>query len=321
MKKFRRLLFLSIPFICIVFSLLWYREGSLPVDSSKKENAVFVIHQGESVKQIARNLENEHIIRDRIVFYLTIKRLGIEKSIQAGTFRLSQSMNAKEVATQLTHGMEDTWVTIIEGLRKEEVAIKVAEKIGFSVPVFVDEAPEGYLFPDTYLIPKDATEKQAIAIMRNTFETRVTDDIRKAAAQQNLTLNGLVTLASLVEREGRSYEEKRMIAGILLNRINEGIPLQVDASVQYALGYDDKNKTWWKKNLTFDDLKVDSPYNTYINSGLPPGPIANPGLDSIRAVAYPKESKYQFYITGDDGAMRYTTTYEEHLDKVDKHIK
>lgn len=321
MKKFRTLLFFSIPLICIVFSLLWYREGSLSVDKSKKEVSVFVVHQGESVAQIARNLENANIIRSRIVFYLIVKRLGIEKSIQAGNFRLSPSMNATQVATQLTHGMVDTWVTIIEGLRTEEVAAIVAEKVGLSAPVFVSEAPEGYLFPDTYLMPKDATEEQVITIMKNTFEKKVTVDIRQAALQRGLSLEELVTFASLLEREGRSSEEKRMIAGVLFNRMDIGMPLQVDASVQYALGYDVKNKTWWKKNLTFDDLEIDSPYNTYVNPGLPPGPIANPGLDSIRAVAYPKESSYLFYITGTDGAMRYSNTYIEHQDKIEKHIQ
>ncbi|MCR4329978.1 MAG: endolytic transglycosylase MltG [Candidatus Roizmanbacteria bacterium] len=321
MKKFRTSIFFSIPFLFIVFSLLWYREGTLPVNTVKKENMVFVVRQGETVAQIARNLENANFIRNRIVFYLTVKRLGIEKSIQAGTFRLSPSMNAKEVATELTHGTEDTWVTIIEGLRKEEVAAIVVDKIGISAPVFVSEAPEGYLFPDTYLMPKDATAKQIIEIMKKTFDTKVTDDIRKAASQRGLTLDELVTFASLLEREARSYEEKRMIAGILFNRLNEGKPLQVDATVQYALGYDDKSKTWWKRNLSYDDLKIDSPYNTYVNVGLPPSPIANPGVDSLLAVAYPKESNYQFYITGDDGVMRYSTTYEEHLDKVDKHIQ
>src|SRR3989338_2424649 len=309
MKKFRRLLFLSIPFICIVFSLLWYREGSLPIDKSKKEVSVFVVHQGESVTQIAHNLENANIIRSRIVFYLIVKRLGIEKSIQAGNFRLSPSMNATQVATQLTHGTQDTWVTIIEGLRKEEVAVIVAEKIGLSAPVFVNEAPEGYLFPDTYLMPKGATEQQIVTIMKNTFKKKVTSDIRKAAVEQGLTVDELVTLASLVEKEGKSYEEKRMIAGILLNRLRIGMPLQVDASVQYALGYDTQEKTWWKKNLTLDDLKIDSPYNTRNNLGLPPAPIANPGLDSIRAVAYPKDSSYLYYITGTDGTTRYSNTY------------
>jgi len=321
MKKFRTLFFFFIPFICIVFTLLWYREGSLSVDSSNKENTSFVVRQGESVAQIARNLENAHIIRNKIVFYLIVKRLGIEKSVQAGTFRLSPSMNATDIAKQLTHGMEDTWVTVIEGLRKEEVAVIVSDRVGISAPVFVSEAPEGYLFPDTYLMPKDATEKQIIAIMENTFDKKVTQDIRDAALKQGLTLDELVTFASLLEREARSYEEKRMIAGILFNRLRDGNPLQVDASVQYALGYDDKSKSWWKKNITYEDLKVQSPYNTYTNAGLPPGPIANPGLDSLRAVAYPKESSYQFYITGDDGLMRYSTTYEEHLDKVDKHIQ
>lgn len=321
MNKFRKLLFFSVPFIFIVFFLLWYREGYLPVDRSNTQTKVFVINPGESVTQISRNLDNEQLIRSRIVFYLIVKRLGIEKSIQAGNFRLSPSMSAPEVALQLTHGILDTWVTIIEGLRKEEVVATLAQKLGLSSSVLMRESQEGYLFPDTYLVPKGATETQVLSMLRDTFNDKVTTEIRNAAAKRNLTLNGLVTMASLVEREAQSYEDKQMIAGILFNRLEIGMPLQVDASVQYALGFDEKSQSWWKKDLTFDDLKYDSSYNTYVNTGLPPGPIANPGLDSLQAVAFPTKSSYLFYITGKDGRMRYSTTYIEHQDNIEKHIE
>ena len=142
-------------------------------------------------------------------------------------------------------------------------------------------------------------------------------DIRSAG----MTLERVVILASIVEREGLTDEDRPVIAGILLNRLEIGWPLQADATLQYALGYQAQEKTWWKKVLTDDDKKVKSPYNTYANPGLPPGPISNPGIASIRAVIYPKKTEYMYYLHDPTGAVHYAKTLEEHNANVARYLR
>ncbi len=306
-------------FLVAVFSF-WYKEGLLPVDKSDKSAKIFVIQQGESVNSIVNNLKNADLIRSKLVFYLLIKQLGIEKSIQAGDFHLSRSLSATEIAKELTHGTLDVWVTIIEGLRKEEIANIFAKSHNIPETVFIENTQEGYLFPDTYLIPREATVEQILTILKNNFDKKVSADIISAAKNKGFSVDELLTLASLIERETQSYEDKKIVAGILLNRLEIGMPLQVDATVQYALGYDKKERSWWKKHLTEKDLKIDSDYNTYINIGLPPGPICNPGLDSILAVINATDTNYLYYISDKNSKMHYATTLEEHNRNISRYL-
>ena len=319
MKKIVTLLVL--PLVVIAGLIIWYREGLLPVDKNATTNEIFIIHPGEGVATIAKNLESEEFIRDRVVFYLVVKQLGIEKSIQAGDFRLNRSMSTTEIANELTHGTIDVWVTVIEGLRKEEIAEAVAKKIPISTQRFDLLVEEGYLYPDTYLIPKEASEEVVTDLLKKTFNERVVPLYEQSVMKNDYSLHEVLTLASLVEREARTPEDKRMVAGILLNRLELDMPLQIDATIQYALGYDEQGKRWWKEHLTDADLKLDSPYNTYLNPGLPPGPIANPGLDALRAVLDPQESDYLYYISGADGTtMYYAQDYETHQDNIERYL-
>ena len=282
----------------------------------------FIIQPGEGLIKITQKLEEVKLIRNRLVFFIIVKKLGIEKNIQAGDYRLSQSMNAEEIAKTLTHGTVESWITVIEGWRKEEIAEALTKKFNISEVEFNKKAPEGFLFPDTYLIPNDASAETTIKIMTNNFNKKFTPELHQKAEKLGLSEQATVTLASLVEREAKFNEDRPIVASILLRRLNEGVPLQVDATVQYALGYQDDEKTWWKKHLTNADLQKVSFYNTYSNKGLPPGPICNPGAASIQAVTNANpEIPYLFYVSDKKGRLHFAKTLEEHTVNIEKYLK
>lgn len=315
--------------VCVLFAVLaiigwvYYYEGKLPVQSTNAEKQTFVIPKGSSVNDIINRLYEQDLIRNKVVFLILVKKMGIENKIQAGSFRLSPSMNAAEIAEQLTKGSDDEWVTIIEGIRKEEIAEILAKQFDVPASEFIKQAPEGTLFPDTYLISKDASIDTIISILTNNFNKKYNEALRKKARAKGLTDNQVITLASLIEREANSREAKRQVASILYKRLKNDWPLQVDATVQYVLGYQKSTKTWWKQNLTKQDLAINSLYNTYENKGLPPAPIANPGLDAIEAVLDADEdTPYWFYISNKDGSrMIYARTLEEHNKNIEKHLR
>lgn len=302
---------------------LYYREGSLPINSKDNSLKLFVINRGDNVTDIAKNLEKADLIRNRIIFFFIIKQLGIDKKIQAGDYRLSPSMSANSIAQSLTRGTNDIWITVIEGLRREEVA----QIVGYSIPVppteLVRRTQEGYLFPDTYLVPKTATIDDIITMFDSNFNKKFEGAKKQRTSNNGLTDKEIITLASLVEKEARSEKNKRIVASILYKRFKNDWPLQVDATVQYALGYQENENTWWKKNLTYQDLAINSPYNTYKSRGLPPTPIASPGLVSIKAAMDASENTpYWYYITSRDGSvMRYATTQKEHDENVRKYLR
>ena len=320
MKRIFILLILIIVFVIAFY--LYYKEGTLPVDKSSSESKIFVIRPGENLSEIANNLANQKLIRNKVVFYLVVKRLGIERKIQAGDFRLSPSLNTHEIAKSLTHGTLDVWLTIIEGMRKEEVAQQVSQSLNIPEIEFLKYAREGYLFPDTYLIPKSATAVAVIKIFEDNFNRRFNDELREKARIKGFTVEQVVTLASLVEREARFPEDRPKVASVLLNRLENEMKLDIDATVQYALGYQSEEKSWWKQQLSLEDLALDSPYNTYKNAGLPPEPIANPGLASIQAVigANPN-SPYLYYISDKSGHLHFARNLEEHNENIRKYLK
>jgi len=308
---------LIVTIIVIVFAIgayLFYSEGSLPVNKSDTKPKIFVINQGDSLDTIINKLSNERLIRNRLVFYLVVKQKGIETKIQAGDFRLTPSMNAFELASELTHGTIDVWVTIKEGLRKEEIAEIISHEFGLSESEFNGLAKEGYLFPDTYLIPKNPTSQQIIDIMTKNFDSKYTPEIEEKMSAKDLTKDQAITLASLVEREA-SGVDRQEIANIIYKRYVNDWALEIDATVQYALGYQPDQKTWWKKGITQEEYKsVRSPYNMYLHTGLPPGPIANPGLASIEAIANAdKNTPYWYYFHNEDGKVYFSKTLEDHV--------
>jgi UPF0755 protein len=305
-------IFFLVVVLALSVGLVWWNDAIAPVDPSDEESVIFVVPQGESVRAITTKLASEGLIRSATGFYLLVKSLGIERDLQAGDFRLNRAMSARQIATELTHGSLDVWVTTLEGWRVEEIANKLAKDLDIPEQLFLAHAEEGYMFPDTYLIPREATPAAIAQLFLDNFNRRVTDDMRAQAARVGLTQEEMVTLASIVEREGRSDADRPVIAGVLLKRLDAGWPLQTDATLQYALGYQAEAKTWWKQGLTDADKKVASPYNTYIHAGLPPAPIANPGLASIKAVLYPQETDFWYYLHDTAGGVHYAGTLEEH---------
>lgn len=307
--------FIILFFVIVLFAWggwLWWKDSISSVDEEDGIPVSFVIHSGDGVKAIAQNLAQERIIRSPTGFYLLVKLLGIERQLQAGEFRLKRLMDARTIALELTHGISDLWLTAPEGLRSEEIAAKVAKELDIPEAEFLKYAKEGYMFPDTYLIPRDATAAAVAKIFTDTFDKKFTLAMRTDAAKTGLTLNQVVILASLVEKEGKTDVDRPLIAGILLNRLKLNMPLQVDATLQYALGYQPNSKTWWKKELTDADKKVKSPYNTYENPGLPPGPICNPGQKSMESVIYAKPTDYIFYLHDESGNIHPAKTLEDH---------
>jgi len=302
---------------------LFYKEGSLPINSKDKTSKIFVVKKGDTVTDMANALEKNNLIRNRLVFFIIVKQLGIEQKLQAGDFRLSPSMNAKEIAQSLTKGSIDIWITVIEGLRKEEVAHIISSHIDIPENEIINRAREGYLFPDTYLIPRTATVETIMSIFSNNFEKKYNQALQDRTRDNGLTQEQIITLASLVEKEARSPKNKNIVGSILYKRIKNDWPLQIDATVQYAVGYQSREKTWWKKNLTRDDLDINSPFNTYKNLGFPPAPIANPGIYSIQAVMNATENTpYWYYISSRDGStMHYAASLDEHNENIRKYLR
>lgn len=317
----RLLLFLVVAVAIAVGAWAWWRDAIISVDASQTTPKIFVVRRGEGVKSIAARLASDGLIRSPTGFYLLVKIMGIERSLQAGDYRLNAGMDAGTIAKEMTHGTLDVWVTTLEGWRAEEVATKLSKDLDIPESEFLKVAREGYMFPDTYLFPKDATVGAVARLFLSTFEAKVDETLRADAKKTGLTFDEVLTLASVVEREGRTAEDRPMIAGILLNRLKADWPLQADATLQYALGYQVREKTWWKKELFDDDKKVKSPYNTYLHPGLPPGPIANPGIVSIKAVIYPKTSDYWYYLHDPQGGVHYSRTLEEHNRNSEKYLQ
>ncbi len=306
----------------------------------------FTIDTGQSVKEVAGNLKAMGLIEDTELFRRYVQYKGLDSGIQAGSYTLRKTMAIPEIARVLQQAeAPDQQVTIPEGKRMEEVANLVAEqsditpeaflqmaqtgwtgtdlaqKHGFMQQIPVTATLEGFLFPDTYRLPMNATPYDLIDRMLADFQRQVTPDIQQGIGAQGLTLYEGITLAAIVEREAVRPEERATIAGVYYNRLRDGWPLAACPTVQYALGYRPDEETWWKRQLFFDDLEVASPYNTYRNLGLPPAPIASPGMGSIQAVAQPAETDYYFFMvdcTKDDGSHIFSKNEAEHLENFNR---
>lgn len=308
----RKLAILIIIPLFIVFSFLWFRNGTSAVNAQDKKEYTFVVEKNESVREISNRLREEGFIKDQVAFFILVNFvLDVDKNIQEGDHRLSPSMNAQEVAKSLTLATNDVWVTIPEGLRAQEIADILKKNLKTFSESWRDilEKNEGYLFPDTYLIPKTSDVNLVLSILKNNFEKKYNSIDSK---NSNFSKEELVTIASLIEREARFREDRPLVASVIVNRLNNGIKIDIDATVQYVLGYQEDEKRWWKKNLTFEDLKVNSPYNTYRNAGLPPTPISNPGMAALNAALNPAQTDYLYYISDKSGRNHYAETLEDH---------
>lgn len=290
---------------------LWWNNGKGAVNSSDTSSHTFIIKLHENVRDIAYDLKNAGLIKDPIVFFLTIRQLGLGDKIEAGNFHLSPSMTTDQIAQALTHGTTDTPPILFkEGLRATEIDEILQKNLASYDPSWKNTliANEGYLFPDTYSFPEEATIDQVVSIMRNNFTTKY----QQASAGQTVRLSqdDVVILASIVEKEGKSPDDMKKVASVIENRLNIGMALQTDATIQYAIGYSAAKKTWWPQ-ITGTDLNIDSPYNTYKNPGLPPTPISNPGLTALTAVLHPANTDYLYYFTDPKGITHFAKTLQE----------
>lgn len=340
MKSMRKLFWvIGVIAVCFFVYTTWSRLQLRPLDPNDQTNVIFEIPSGSSVKQIGEDLEEKGIIRSGSAFVSYVKSKDLQTGIKAGSYLLRPSMGVAEIAGILARGFSgDMAVTIPEGftiaqidklladkqMLKEGEFIACAKTCDFSKYTFLPKnvpasAPggrvEGYLYPDTYFVVREGlTAEGLIKRLLDTFERRVIDALEEEMLASKRTIHDLISMASLVEEETRTDEERPMVSGILWKRYDAGMRLDVDAAVRYALGKQ-------TAPITVTDLQSDSPYNLRKIRGLPPTPIANPGLKSIQAAIKPVESPYWFYLHGNDGVIRYAVTNDEHNENRSKYLK
>lgn len=277
------------------------------------------VSQGESALEVSEKLSDAQITTSKWPLWLLLRVSGGDSLLRSGTYRFDQPENVFSVARRLLtadYGMPVAKLTFFEGITVREMALLVNEafpSVGVEQFTELAAAHEGYLFPDTYFFPPSSDAQSIIDTMKDTFDAK-TAVLRTQAGAKGKSLRDVVIMASLLEKEARSDEHRRLVAGVLYNRLAKDMPLQVDAVFGYIFNRD----TYSPKP---EELKVDSPYNTYRNKGLPPGPINNPGLASLEAALNPTKTTYFYYLTGNDGTMHYATTYTGHKTNLQKYLQ
>ena len=322
-----------IAFFVVIVAFL-ATEFYLPKSFNQPTKAVFFVQKGMNSKEIAIALQKQGLIKNDWFFRLYVIILNQRTKLQAGRYDLSSGMSIATIAQKIALGetIKNT-VTIVEGWDVQDMAEYLADKkiyttndfIGAtkSSPKYFDflqDKPnsvslEGYLFPDTYEISGSETSQELVLDMINNFDRKLTPDLRVEIKKQKKTIFQIVTMASILEKEVKTLDDKKMVAGILWKRITEGMPLQVDATVNYITRKD-------HAGALIADTKIDSPYNTYKYYGLPLGPISSPGIDSLVAAIYPTKSNYWFYLSDPKtGKTIFSKTLDEHNHAVAKYLK
>ncbi len=294
----------------------------------------FSIEMGKSVSSISYRLEAEGLIGNADALRTYLIYAGLDTRVQAGEYQLSPAMAPVEIANKLLDAVpEDVVFIVLPGWRLEELAaalptsgIQVTERefldLGKNPPAEILPSGfpqlsslEGFLMPGAYQVKRDTSALDLAALFLTNFDETVPQDLRDGLIAQGLNLFEGVTLASIVQREVVVADEQAIIASVFYNRLASGMRLESDPTVQYSLGYQMLEKTWWKNPLSGADLRFDSSYNTYVYPGLPPGPISNPSLDVLRAVAFPDQTGYFYFRAQCDGSGRhfFAVTYAEHL--------
>lgn len=306
----------------------------IPADLNGEERD-FQVELGESPTAIIAHLRQEGMIPDASAFRNYLVYAGLDTTIQAGNYRLSARMSPLEIAQALQDATpSEVAFNVLPGWRIEEIAaalptsgltftpeifLKTAANLPANSPLLAEMPQgatiEGFLFPDNYTISRQVTPQGFVDALIDNFQSKLTADIRQGFSRQDLSLFDAVSLASIVQREAVVPEEMPMIASVYLNRLQTGMKLDADPTVQYALGYNPTQNSWWTNPLSQADLQVNSPYNTYLNWGLPPGPISNPGLQALQAVAFPAQTPYYFFRAACDGSGKhlFAETFEQHV--------
>lgn len=291
----------------------------------------FRVEPAETVASIAGRLESNGFISRAEAFFDYAVYTGIDLTIRSGEFTLSPAQSIIDIARSLQKfNPSDAVLTILPGWRMEEIAASLPtsglsilpeeflaaagnppQVLAFAEPVTM----EGFFFPDSYTLPRETTLDQLLETIGRNFAAKITADLQNGFTSQNLSTYQAVILASIVEREAVKIEEAPLIASVYLNRLAIGMKLDADPTVQYALGYQADKNSWWKSPLALADLKIVSPYNTYLSPGLPPTPISNPGIEALTAVAFPQQSPYYYFRAACDGSGYhvFAETFEEQL--------
>lgn len=302
---------------------------SLPYPVSQFRQVVFSIQKGQSLKEISFELSKQKIIISPYLFTFYFKLNRLERNIKAGDYLISLPISLKELAIKLTSNNVDNVFLIKEGETLKEIERNLKEKeilkneeslsgfklkdfpdfaLKFGLEKYLDKPLEGFLYPDSYHLPKGMTASEIITIFLDNFSKKIDSDLKDKIRSQGKNFYETLILASLVEKEVKEFEDKRLVADILLRRLKTKMLLQVDATICYTL-----NQEFYNCQLNKENYKIDSPYNTYLYQGLPPTPIANPSKETIEAVLNPLENDFWYYLTNrKTGETIFSKTYEEH---------
>lgn len=310
-------------FIIILTFVIWFTNLIGPVNPWDQRGILVTINPGTTGREIADILYNDKLIRSKTIFKVILNLRGMENSLKAGIYNIKTNYSMFEIMDLLAKGKVATFrVTIPEGFTVEEIVRRLTILTSFSEEEFLEYASsnpgrgyledngetryllEGFLYPDTYIIPEEYKADEILEVLLSVFEERWLD--RLEAAEVEFTPFEIMTIASLIEKEARLDEEKPIVAAVIYNRLKQNMLLQIDASIQYILSER-------KERVLYSDLKIDSPYNTYLYPGLPPGPISSPGGMSIEAALNPADVDYLFYFAKEDGSHIFSRSYSEHL--------
>ncbi|MCH8049922.1 endolytic transglycosylase MltG [Patescibacteria group bacterium] len=308
-------------FIIIVLlslGLMYFFVASAP--NKFPERSITTIEEGESIASAALQLKEDEFIRSKFVFQILVVLKNRNRGVLAGDYYFHDKEGLFAVVSMLTNGnfgLDPVRITVFEGETRKEMADSYEDKFNkFDVEKFLEitKDKEGYLFPDTYFFLPSVRAKEVAKTMEKNFIKKI-DSLETEILKHGKSLEDVIIMASLIEKESAdSLSERRLISGILWERLELGIALQVDATFKYVNG-----KSTFK--LSTDDLKIDSPYNTYTRRGLPVGPIANPGLDSILAAVTPTKSDYLYYLHDREGGVHYAETFDEHKDNKTRYLR
>ena len=321
---------LAILFVMVVAFVIIPLAGSSSYTGERGVPVYFTVRPGMSVSEIGKELYERGIIDSEMKFWWTAKLNGFENKVKSGTFAMQTGMTPRDALETLVYGNTVTIrFTIPEGFSVRDIAQRLDDEGLVKADAFISLAKtyrpypyveerenvlyavEGFLFPDTYEINGEFDATRIMQMMAENFDRRLTKEMRDRAREMDLSIYELVTLASLVEKEAYHEEDRPIIAQIFLKRLRLGMPLQADPTVQYLLDAP-------KEDLLYRDTEIESPYNTYQNVGLPPGPIASPGTASLMAVLHPADTNYLYFVADRNGNNYYATNYADHLALVDQ---
>lgn len=332
-KLNQTLIILVLLFLSII--IIYNRKIKISVGSNLDKK--FIIESGQGLSDIAEELKDEGLIKSKFFFKAHAKINGQQASFRSGSFDLNTDMNIKEITEELTkknYLKPEEKLTFIEGrtlkdysdllsksnLSDTEDFLKLVEQDYSKDFSFLKDKPknknlEGYLFPDTYRFFTDVSGEEVVLKMLSNFDNKLTPKMREDISSQGKTIFEIITMASVIEKEVRSEKDMKIVSGIFWDRIKNGQALESCATLAYILGVN-------KPQYSYEDTRIESPYNTYINRGLPAGPIANPGIKAIEAAIYPEYTGYNYFLTASEtGETIFSRTYEEHLINKNKYIK